>query len=109
MDEQLADDNSGFVANYAKVRGGEGRAVASGQDRRRQAGCGLVLDRDENAASVLASLYGSEIALKLVAASCAETLNACGAASSDHGNHALVKLTAMKQEPDRAVPAPLAT
>jgi putative transposase len=71
-------------------------------------GCGLVLDRDENAARVLASLYGSEHTTKVVAASCAETQNACGAGSSGSGNHAVVKLPAMKQEPDRAVAAPLA-
>jgi putative transposase len=54
------------------------------------AGCGLVLDRDQNAARVLARLYGTEhtekvvkkAVNKVVAASCAETENACGAGSS---------------------------
>jgi putative transposase len=52
----------------------------------RCAGCGLVLDRDQNAARVLGRLYGTEHTLKVVeqvvAASCAETENACGAGSS---------------------------
>jgi putative transposase len=54
------------------------------------AGCGLILDRDQNAARVLARLYGTEhtekvvkkIVTTVVAASCAETENACGAGSS---------------------------
>jgi putative transposase len=54
------------------------------------AGCGLVIDRDQNAARVLARLYGTEhtktvvkkVVEKVVAASCAETENACGAGSS---------------------------
>jgi putative transposase len=50
------------------------------------AGCGLVLDRDQNAARVLARLYGTEctktVVKKVVVASCAETENACGAGSS---------------------------
>jgi putative transposase len=52
----------------------------------RCAGCGLVLDRDQNAARVLARLYGTEctktVVKKVVVASCAETENACGAGSS---------------------------
>jgi putative transposase len=51
------------------------------------AGCGLVLDRDQNAARVLAQLYGTEYTEKVVkkqvvVASCAETENACGAGGS---------------------------
>jgi putative transposase len=59
------------------------------------AGCGLVLDRDQNAARVLARLYGTEhtekvvekIVTTVVAASCAETENACGAGSSGQARH----------------------
>src|ERR1017187_4170212 len=70
-------------------------------------GCGLVLDRDENAALTLASLSGTEhvrtlvavpnaavVVEPVVAASCGETLNACGAGSSGEHNQVLVKLPA---------------
>ncbi len=63
-------------------------------------GCSLVLDRDENAARVLAALYGSEITKKLVAASCVETQNACGARSTGSAHKRGVKLLAVKQEPN---------
>lgn len=46
--------------------------------------CGLVIDRDENAARVLAGL-GTDVCEVLVAARCAETLNACGASSAGPG------------------------
>ena len=60
----------------------------------RCAGCGLAMDRDENAARVLASLAGSEETRKLVARSCRETENACGAASADWAPNGPVKLAA---------------
>jgi putative transposase len=44
--------------------------------------CRFTLDRDTNAARVLAGVYGSEITNTLVAASWAETQNACGAGSA---------------------------
>ena len=53
--------------------------------------CGLKVDRDLNAAINL-QMY--------VAVSSTETQNACGAASSGQGGNALVKLAAMKHEPD---------
>jgi len=46
--------------------------------------CGFTLGRDVNAARVLAAMYGSEVTIK-VAASWAETVNACGAESTDIG------------------------
>ncbi|MGO8947529.1 MAG: RNA-guided endonuclease InsQ/TnpB family protein [Ktedonobacterales bacterium] len=52
--------------------------------------CGLVLDRDLNAAINLAQLAGSS----------PDSLNACGAASSGAKHTPRVKLTAKKQEPN---------
>ena len=52
--------------------------------------CGLVIDRDVNAAINLSKLAGSS----------SESLNACGEASSGYGREAVVKLAPMKQEPD---------
>jgi putative transposase len=52
--------------------------------------CGLVIDRDLNAAIHLSKLAGSS----------SESLNACGEASSGYGREAVVKLVPMKQEPD---------
>jgi transposase len=52
--------------------------------------CGLVIDRDLNAAKNLATLAGSS----------SERRNACGAASSGLGLATQVKLAVMKQEPD---------
>jgi putative transposase len=46
--------------------------------------CGFTLGRDVIAARVLAAMYGSEVTIK-VAASWAETVNACGAESTDIG------------------------
>lgn len=54
--------------------------------------CGLSIDRDLNAAINLEKLY--------VAVSSTETQNACGAASSGQGGNVLVKLAAVKHEPD---------
>ncbi len=54
------------------------------------AACGLVIDRDVNAAINLSKLAGSS----------SESLNACGEASSGYGREAMVKLAPMKQEPD---------
>jgi putative transposase len=51
--------------------------------------CGLVIDRDVNAAINLSKLAGSS----------SESLNACGEASSGYGREAMVKLAPMKQEP----------
>jgi putative transposase len=52
--------------------------------------CGLVLDRDLNAAINLAKLADSS----------SESQNACGGESAGHGLTALVKLPPLKQEPD---------
>jgi putative transposase len=52
--------------------------------------CGLVLDRDLNAAINLEKLAGSS----------PESHNACGEASAGYGLAAVVKLAPMKQEPD---------
>ena len=52
--------------------------------------CGLVLDRDLNAARNLAKLAGSS----------SERLNACGGESAGLGLRAQVKLSPLKQEPD---------
>jgi putative transposase len=52
--------------------------------------CGLLLDRDLNAAINLAELADSS----------SETRNACGEASAGYGLAAVVKLAPMKQEPD---------
>src|SRR5260221_3706919 len=52
--------------------------------------CGLVIDRDVNAAINLRKLAGSS----------SESLNACGEASSGYGREAVVKRAPMKQEPD---------
>jgi putative transposase len=52
--------------------------------------CGLVLDRDLNAAKNLAKLAGSS----------PERQNACGGDSAGYGLAAVVKLSSMKQEPD---------
>ncbi len=45
------------------------------------------MNRDENAARVIAGLAGSEVVMRVVAPSCEETLNACGAGSTDWLNH----------------------
>jgi putative transposase len=52
--------------------------------------CGLVLDRDLNAATNLAQLAGSS----------SDSQNACGEESAGYGLAAVVKLSPMKQEPD---------
>ena len=52
--------------------------------------CGLVLDRDLNAAINLEQLAGSS----------SDSLNACGAASAGTRRKPRVKLAAVKQEPD---------
>jgi putative transposase len=52
--------------------------------------CGLVLDRDLNAAINLSHLAGSS----------SESQNACGAGSAGRGRMALVELPVLKQEPD---------
>ena len=52
--------------------------------------CGLVVDRDLNAAINLAKLAGSS----------PERQNACGEESAGQGFAALVKLSPLKQEPD---------
>jgi putative transposase len=52
--------------------------------------CGLLLDRDLNAAINLEKLAGSSSASQ----------NACGEASAGYGREAMVKLASMKQEPD---------
>jgi putative transposase len=52
--------------------------------------CGLVMDRDLNAAKNLEQLAGSSL----------ESQNACGAASSDSTRESRVQLAALKQEPD---------
>ena len=56
--------------------------------------CGLVMDRDLNAAKTLAKL----------AESSPDSLNACGAGSAGQDREAPVKLPVMKQEPDRFSP-----
>jgi putative transposase len=58
--------------------------------------CGLVLDRDLNAARNLARLAQS--AAGSVAASSAETRNACGGGSAGRAGDGLVELPPMKQE-----------
>jgi transposase len=57
--------------------------------------CGLVIDRDLNAATTVANLAGSS----------SERQNACGEASSGYGLAAVVQLAPLKLEPD-AVYAP---
>jgi transposase len=52
--------------------------------------CGLVMDRDLNAALNLAQLAGSS----------SDSHNACGEESAGQGLAALVKLSPLKQEPD---------
>jgi putative transposase len=52
--------------------------------------CGLVLERDLNAAINLVKLAGSS----------SDSLNACGEGSADQGRMTLVKLPLMKQEPN---------
>ena len=52
--------------------------------------CGLILDRDLNAARNLAKLAGSS----------PDRQNACGAVSAGRGHVAPVKLAAVKQEPN---------
>jgi len=52
-------------------------------------GCGLVMDRDLNAAINLRKLAGSS----------SESQNACGEASAGYGREAVVKLAPVKQEP----------
>jgi putative transposase len=58
--------------------------------RCQNAGCGLILDRDLNAASNLSKLAGSS----------PESRNACGEASSGWSREAPVKLAPVKQEPN---------
>jgi putative transposase len=58
--------------------------------------CGLVFDRDLNAARNLARL--AETAAGLVAASSVETLNACGEGSAGQTGNGLVELPLAKQE-----------
>ena len=53
-------------------------------------GCGLVMDRDLNAAIDLSKLAGSS----------SESRNACGEDSTGLGREAQVKLSSAKQEPD---------
>jgi putative transposase len=53
-------------------------------------GCGLVIDRDLNAAINLEKLAGSFT----------ESLNACGAISAGYDREAVVKLVVLKQEPN---------
>jgi len=55
-----------------------------------QVPCGLVLDRDLNAALNLAKLAGSS----------SDNANACGEESAGRGREALVKLASVKQEPN---------
>ena len=57
--------------------------------------CGLVIDRDLNAAINLAKLADSSSASQ----------NACGEASAGHGREAMVKLAPMKQEPNASYPS----
>ncbi len=65
--------------------------------------CGLVLDRDLNAARNLAQIAHTEV--RLVAASPAETVNACGGGSAGVAGHGGAKLPSVKQERTRiAVP-----
>jgi putative transposase len=52
--------------------------------------CGLVLDRDLNAALNLAKLADSS----------SDSQNACGEASAGYGREAVVKLAPLKQEPN---------
>jgi putative transposase len=56
--------------------------------------CGLVIDRDLNAAINLAKLAGSS----------SESRNACGGGSADLGREAPVKLPSVKQEPNTLCP-----
>jgi putative transposase len=56
----------------------------------KQARCGLVIDRDPNAAINLAKLAGSS----------SERRNACGEESAGQGQRALVHLSSLKQEPN---------
>jgi putative transposase len=58
--------------------------------RNPQVPCGLVLDRDLNAALNLAKLAGSS----------SDNANACGEESAGRGCEALVELASMKQEPN---------
>jgi putative transposase len=60
-------------------------------------GCGLMIDRDWNAARNLAQLVNNG----LVAASSAETQNACGEGSAGLADSGLVKLPSAKQERTR--------
>ena len=53
------------------------------------AACGLIMDRDLNAAINLSKLAGSS----------SESQNACGEISSDRGHAVPVKLAPAKQEP----------
>ena len=71
VDEELALADRTFVCRNPKRR------------------CGLVIDRDLNAAINLAKLAGSS----------SESQNACGAESTGQGFAALVKLSPLKQEP----------
>jgi putative transposase len=61
--------------------------------------CGLMIDRDLNAARNLAQLVDRG----LVAASSAETQNACGEGSAGPAHSGLVKLPSAKQERTRSL------
>jgi hypothetical protein len=61
--------------------------------------CGLMIDRDLNAARNLAQLVDSG----LVAASSAETQNACGEGSAGPAHSGLVELPSAKQERTRSL------
>jgi IS605 OrfB family transposase len=63
--------------------------------------CGLVLDRDLNAARNLARL--ADTAAGLVAASSAETRNACGEGSAGLAGDGMVELPSVKQERARVL------
>jgi putative transposase len=65
--------------------------------------CGLVLDRDVNAARNLARL--ADTAAGLVAASSVETRNACGGGSAGRAGDGLVELPSVKQERTRVLTA----
>jgi putative transposase len=64
------------------------------QCRNPQGGCGLVLDRDLNAAINLSKLAGSS----------SESENACGGESAGYGHVAAVELSSLKQEPNAFTP-----
>jgi putative transposase len=80
------------------LRAGQGQLAAGRADVHRQ-GCGLVIDRDRNAARNLAQLAHRGA---WVAGSSSETsINACRAGSAGQAGNGLVKLPAAKQERTR--------